>query len=64
MHTPLIEKAEAYLASIMENVAQSTGAKDLAIQLGRRYNLPDDKLEALALAALFSQAGPGKDPCQ
>lgn len=56
MNTSLIEKAETHLATLQKNVAPAKGAKDLAIQLGRRYNIPDETLEALALAALFNQA--------
>jgi hypothetical protein len=57
MNTTLIEKAETHLAALMKNEAPAKGAKDLAVLLGRRYNLPDETLEALALAALFNQAG-------
>lgn len=56
MNTSLIEKAETHLAMLLKNAAPAKGAKDLAIQLGRRYNIPDETLEALALAALFNQA--------
>ncbi|NUQ25857.1 MAG: hypothetical protein HUU34_18055 [Saprospiraceae bacterium] len=58
MNTSLIEKAEAYLVTGTKNNAPAQGAKDLAVLLGRRYNLPNETLDALALAALFQQEKP------
>lgn len=67
MDNMIVLNAQEYLGQLfrkdlspdhrLHDLAFALGAKEAALHLGKRYQLSDDQLEPLALAALFRYAG-------